>query len=187
MKITERFKRLNLWNKLGVIGATCSILAFLGWLLWPKGSGTSIEIDADQNSVVQAPVNSPGAVVQNMTDSPGGTQIIADKVTFELSAKLERKLTLNAVYVNKLENNRYVTLLRGRLKAPFPIPNLRVEAHGETVEEINFTGTGIYVLSDRGKHEGYVFATWQDAIGNLELRILSRQAGKIHIRFAVQE
>ena len=177
-----------MWNKLGAIGAICSILAFLGWLLWPKGSGTSVKIDADQNSVVQATVNSPGAVVQNMTDSPGGTQIIADKVTFEISAKLERTLTLNTVYVNKPENDKYVTLLRGRLKAPYPISNLRIEAHGNTVEEIKVAGTGIFVVSDHGKTEDYAFATWQDATGHVELMIYSRQPEeKLHVSFRVQE
>lgn len=44
MKITERFNRLNFWNKLAAIGAVCSILAFLGWLLWPKSGGDSSSV-----------------------------------------------------------------------------------------------------------------------------------------------
>jgi len=110
-----------------------------------------------------------------------------EDLTVNLSPQLERKLTIRPVYVNQPEGERYVTLLRGKLKAPYPLPNLRIEAHGETVEEIEFTGTGIYELSDRGKHEGYVFATWQDAIGGLELKIVSRKPGKLDIRFRVQE
>ena len=81
MKLTTRFKRLTMWNKLGAIGAICSILAFLGWLLWPKGTGdTTVRIVADHNVVVQAPVHSPGAVMQNMSGSPGGTQVAGDYV-----------------------------------------------------------------------------------------------------------
>ena len=34
MKFITRFKRLTFWNKLGVLGATCSILGFIGWLLY---------------------------------------------------------------------------------------------------------------------------------------------------------
>ena len=34
MKFITRFKRLTFWNKLGVLGATCSILGFTGWLLY---------------------------------------------------------------------------------------------------------------------------------------------------------
>lgn len=144
----------------------------------------------DRQSPVHVEVNvqdSPDAKVQTAVNSPNATQILIEDLTINPSPQLERKLTMNPVYVNKPQDDKYVTLLRGRLKAPYPVPNLRVEAHGDTVEEIEFTGTGIYVLSDRGKREGYVFATWQDAIGNLELKIVSRQPGKLHIRFAVQE
>jgi hypothetical protein len=140
--------------------------------------GQSVSVDVE---------DSPAAKTQTAVNSPGATQIIADKVSIEVSAKLERKLTLDAVYVNKPENDKYVTLLRGRLKIPYPIPNLRIQAHGNTVEEIKVAGTGIYVLSDRGKNEGYAFATWQDATGHVELIIVSQQPEKLHISFTVQE
>jgi hypothetical protein len=177
MNLWLRFRRLTLWNKLFVVGSLCSILAFVGWLVFGGGEN-SVDVNVE---------DSPDAKVQSAVKSPGATQVMIENLTVNLSAQLERKLTLSPVYVNKPQGDKYVTLLRGRLKAPYPVPNLRVEAHGNTVEEINFTGTRLYVLSDRGKHEGYVFATWQDAIGNLELNIVSRQAGKLHISFAVQE
>jgi len=67
------------WNKLGAIGAICSILAFIAWLLWPKGTAdTSVRIESHEDTVVQAPVHSPGAVLQNMSDSPGGIQVAGD-------------------------------------------------------------------------------------------------------------
>jgi len=143
-------------------------------------SGDSIKIDTSIQE-------SPDAKQQIAVNSPNTNQLVIENLTINLSPQLERKLVMKPVYVNRLQGDSYVTLLRGRLTAPYPIPNLRVEAHGETVEELQFTGTGIYALSDRGKHEGCVFATWQDAIGNLELKIISRQAGKLHVRFAVQE
>ena len=154
MNLWQRFKKLTFWNKIGAVGAICSILAVM-WLLFPS------------------PETSVNVAIEN--------------VTIKLPPQLERKLAINAVYVNKPQDEKYVTLLRGRLKAPYPVPNLRIEAHGETVEKIEFTGTGIYVISDRGKNEGYVFATWQDAIGNLEFKIVSRKPGKPHVRFVVQE
>lgn len=177
MNLWQRFKRLTFWNKLCAFGAVCSILGFGAWLLF-RDSGTKADVDVDR---------SPNAKVQTAVGSPGATQIIADQVTVRVSPKLQRTLTMETVYVNKSQGGRYVTLLRGKLKAPYPVPNLRVEAHGETVEKIEFTGTRVYALSDRGKREGYVFATWQDAIGNLELKIVSSQPGELNIRFAVQE
>jgi len=64
MKLTTRFKKLTLWNKLGAIGAICSMLGLLGWLVWPKGTGE-----------IQKAVNSPAAVIQKMQDSPGAVQV----------------------------------------------------------------------------------------------------------------
>jgi len=70
-----------LWKKIGTIGSICSVLGFIGWLVRPGGSGdTSVSISADHGAVVQAPVNSPNAVVQNMAGSPGGLQIAGDFV-----------------------------------------------------------------------------------------------------------
>lgn len=162
---------------MGAVGAICSILAFAGWILFSR-QGTSVEFN------VQDSTNSK---VQTIINSPNATQILIDDLTVNFSPALERKLIINAEYVNKLQGDKYVTLLCGRLKAPYPIPNLRIEAHGETVEKIEFTGTGIYVISDRGKNEGYVFAIWQDAIGSLVFKIVSRKPGKLHVRFVVQE
>jgi hypothetical protein len=172
MNLWQRFKKLTFWNKIGAFGAICSILAVM-WLLFSNAE-TSVNISVQ---------DSPDTKVQTAVNSPNTTQIIAENVTINLPPQLERKLTIDAVYVNKPQDKKYVTLLRGKLKTPYPIPNLRIEAYGETVEEIQFTGTGLYVLSDRGKSEGYVFATWQDARGNLELNIVSSQPGKLRIHF----
>jgi len=174
MNFWQRFKRLSFWNKLGAVAGICTIA---GLLLF-RSRDNSVRVSVN---------DSPGAKVQNAVNSPNASQIFIEDLTINLSQQLERKLIINTVYVNKLQGDKYVTLLRGKLKAPYPVPNLRVEAHGETVDEIKFAGTRIYVLSDRGKREGYVFATWQDAIGTVELKILTRQPGKLHISFTIQE
>jgi hypothetical protein len=38
MNIIERYRRLNIWNKLGVWGSLASVLGFAAFLLWPIGS-----------------------------------------------------------------------------------------------------------------------------------------------------
>lgn len=160
-----------------IVTAVGAVIIAVIYVVFKRG-GQSVPVNVE---------DSHAAKTQTVVNSPGATQIITDKVSIEVSAKLERKLTLNAVYVNKPENDKYVTLLRGRLKSPYPISNLRIEARGNTVEEIKVAGTGIYVLSDRGKNEGYAFATWQDAIGHVELIIVSQQPDKLHVSFTVQE
>jgi len=175
MNLCQRFKKLTFWNKIGTVGAICSILAVM-WFLFPSKEA-SIKVDVQ---------DSPDTKIQTAVNSPNITQIMTENLTIKLQPQLERKLTINAVYVNKPQDDKYVTLLRGKLKTPYPIPNLRIEAHSETVEEINFQ-TGIYYLSDRGKSESYVFATWQNATGNLELNIVSSKPEKLDIRFIVQE
>ena len=182
MNLWQRFKRLTFWNKLGVISALCSILGvavgILGWILF-RSPEASVRVEVQ---------DSPDAKVQTAVNSPNTTQILIENLTVKLSPQLERKLTMSPVYVNKPQGDKYVTLLRGRL-APYPVPILRVEAHGETVEEVDLCppGSAVYVAGPPGKGEGYVFNTLHDAIGNLELKIVSRQPGKLNIRFSTQE
>lgn len=59
--------------------AVASVLLAGVSLLLPN-NGAEIQIDAKQDAVVQAPVQSPGAIMQNMSDSPGGTQVAGDYV-----------------------------------------------------------------------------------------------------------
>ncbi len=179
MNLWQRLKRLTFWNKLGAVGAICSILAFAGWLLF-RSPETSVKVNVQ---------DSPDAKVQTAVNSPNATQILIEDLTINLSPQLKPQLTIETVYVNKPQGDRYVTLLRGRLKAPYPVPKLRVEAHGETVEEVELypPGSAVYVAGPPGKGEGYVFNTLHNAIGNLKLKIVSRQPGKLHIRFAVQK
>lgn len=90
MKIFTRFKKLNIWNKIGAIGAICSISGSLVWLIWPTSpNGTILEMSARGDAVVQAPVNSPDAVVQNMASSPGSTQIA---ITGNVTVNTDRRL-----------------------------------------------------------------------------------------------
>ena len=59
--------------------AVASILLAIVPLILPE-NGTETKIDAKQNAVAQAPVQSPGTIMQNMSDSPGGTQVAGDYV-----------------------------------------------------------------------------------------------------------
>jgi hypothetical protein len=179
MNLWQRFKRLTFWNKVSAIAALCSILCFAGWLLF-RSPEDSVRVEVQ---------DSPDAKVQTAVNSPNTTQILIENLTVKLSPQLERKLTMSPVYVNKPQGDKYVTLLRGRLKAPYPVPKLRVEVHGETVEEVDLCppGSAVYVAGPPGKGEGYVFNTLHNAIGNLELKIVSRQPGKLNIRFSTQE
>ncbi|HLB74860.1 MAG TPA: hypothetical protein VJJ98_12635, partial [Sedimentisphaerales bacterium] len=80
MNLWQRFKRLSLWNKVGVLGGFCSILGFLGWLLL-RSPQSSVEVNL------------------TAVNSPNTTQIITEKVTIELSPQLKPKLTVAPVYV----------------------------------------------------------------------------------------
>ncbi len=57
--------------------AVVSILLAVITMLLPNSS-TRVQIDAQQNAVVQAPVQSASAVIQNMSDSPGAVQVAGD-------------------------------------------------------------------------------------------------------------
>jgi len=84
MKFITRYKKLTFWNKLGAVGAACSILALIIWFIWPKGPG---DITIGPEAVVQVPVNSLGAVMQNMSDSPGGMQVAGSYIAGDYVVK----------------------------------------------------------------------------------------------------
>ena len=64
MNLLQRYRRLNIWNKVAVWGSICSILGLL-YLFFPSGqSKANIHVE-----------HSPGAVIQNAVDSPNAVQI----------------------------------------------------------------------------------------------------------------
>jgi len=95
MNLWQRFKRLGLWPKLGVVAALCTILApFWGlarWLLAP-GREDSVKVEVQ---------DSPNATVQTAINSPNATQVVIENPTIKLSPQLERKLTIAPEYVNQ--------------------------------------------------------------------------------------
>ncbi len=52
MNLWQRFKRLTFWNKLGAVGAVCSILAFAGWLLFRSPETSNSLARIIRNSVL---------------------------------------------------------------------------------------------------------------------------------------
>ena len=180
MNIWQRFRRLNVWKKLGAIGSICSILAFAGWLLF-RLSDASVDVNVQ---------DSPSANVQTAVESPGATQIIAEHVKIIIvTPSLERKLSMEPVYINKQEDGKYVSLWHGKLEASYPIPYLRVEVHGKTVENVELSPrrSGVSIGGPGGKREGYVFAELQNATGNLKLKVVTREFEKVEIRFSAEQ
>ncbi len=179
VNLWQRFKRLNFWNRLYTIAAICSIVGFLGWLLCPRPQ-TSVNVDIK---------GSPEAKVQTAVNSPGAIQIITEQVNITVSPKLERKLTIDPVHLSKPLGDRYESLFEGKLEVPYPIPNLRVEAHGESVQQVSLSPRrgGVHFSGPAGKREGYAFTTLQNAIGNLQLKVMTRKPEKLDIRFTAGE
>jgi len=149
----------------------------------------SVVLNKGDQSVTVDVEDSPGAKTQTAINSPGATQIVADKVTVFLSPKLERTLTMEPVHVNKPVGDKFESLFRGKLEAPYPIPSLRVEAHGRTVQEVDLSPlrTGIVMHGHSGRREGYAFTTLQNAIGRLQLKVVTDEPEKLNIKFSVQE
>ena len=81
MNLRQRFKRLNFWNKIGVVAGLCSIVGFVGWVcqIVLARSGSMRGGDSSENSV-QVVSESPDAIVQSMQNSPGGVQVGGDLV-----------------------------------------------------------------------------------------------------------
>ncbi len=55
MKLTTRFKRLTLWNKISVVGSLCSIVALLLWAFTnDKGGTVNSSSDAESSAAASA-------------------------------------------------------------------------------------------------------------------------------------
>ena len=182
MKLSERFKRLTLWNKLGFIGAVCSILAFLGWLLWPKGRRTSVRNEAKYDSVVQAPVNSPGNVVQTMTDSPGATQVaVAGDLNINVTnTAVSKEVTLSlskVIHMNKQQGDLYHSRLQLYLVYDIPPANVYLAVYATGVESVQLAPmrTGMSMSGHSGKRDSYAFTNLQTPYPRLQLDIVSRK------------
>jgi hypothetical protein len=66
MKLLQRYRNLNLWNKVAFYGSLCSILGLLFYLLFPSShSKAKIQVS-----------HSPGAIVQSAIDSPNAVQSV---------------------------------------------------------------------------------------------------------------
>jgi len=194
-KAEPRFR----WLKRGVVLIIISVvIGFVAKRLWWEGESHVVVLQDSQrvtNSEIVVQQNmqsSPGGVQQNMENSPGGTQLAiehADQVAIKVSPKLERKLTMRPVHVNKPVGNKFESLYRGTLEAPYPIPSLRVEAFGSTVQEVDLSPmrTGIVMKGHTGKREDHAFTTLQNAIGKLQLRVVTLKPEELEIRFSVPE
>ncbi|MCK5594596.1 hypothetical protein KAI19_00280 [bacterium] len=65
MKLFQRYKKLNFWNKLAFLGALASIIGLV--FIFTKKESINI-------------TKSPGAITQIMKDSPNSTQIAGDYI-----------------------------------------------------------------------------------------------------------
>ena len=84
MNLVSRYKKLIMWNKIGLWGSICSILSIVLWITISHESRTTIKVKDSKNPVVQNMQDSPGGVQQNMQDSTGSVQLAighADNVT----------------------------------------------------------------------------------------------------------
>ena len=54
MGLIDRYRRLTVWNKVGLWGSLASILAFVGWLVTGSDAGQSASVTGDYATVMQA-------------------------------------------------------------------------------------------------------------------------------------
>jgi len=191
MKLATRFRKLSLWNKLAAVGAVCSILAFLGWLLWPKDSGqTRVKIDAEEDAIVQAAIQSPGAVQQNMQNSPGGLQVGGDlnvqtaSVGYQPLSESLRQQTLGSL--RRLARTNITIVVSAQIGSPNRIRvaqdlvsllhSAGIPAQYERPSQV-FTGDGRYPSIKMSLHrEDSVFV--QELVPALAPFIFARYEGK---------
>ena len=176
MNIWERFKRLTLWNKIGAVGAVCSVVGLACWLLF-RDAGTSVNVKVN---------DSPGANVQSAVDSPGATQVIAENVTVTNVSRVPKpKLSAMVAYANKPQDGKYVTSLRLTLDSAYPIPQLYVEAHAPTIErvDIRHERPGIQTKGPWGKRDGCAWNRLTNANGKVEVKLVSAQPEKFDVRY----
>lgn len=82
----------------------------------------------------------------------------------------------------------WMTTAHLRLETPFPVGNLRIEVHGESIQEIdvNPMRAGMFQTGHAGNRPGYSFTNIPNASGNYGLSIRSQRPETFRVIYAVQ-
>lgn len=174
MKLRTRFKKLTLWHKLGVIGALCSIIAVPLALRCRRDSSSHVLVE-----------NSPGAIVQTQVDSPNSVQITAEHLHVTKTKETTKpKVTMERIYVNQPDGEKYNTLVRLTIKSPYPVSEFYIKAYAKTIEKIELSKPhGILHRIRFKKSEGFMVVGARQVTGTLELRLVSAKPEKYDLRY----
>ena len=123
MKLTERYRRLTLWNKLAVWGALASIVALV-YAFLPDRDKDAVNVESGRDSVVitdstiifKRAEPSADTGVEGRTERPAGEVLTGNKAPAEVSAIslgefFERQDALEGRF---LELDEFLEQLRGR-------------------------------------------------------------------------
>ena len=85
-------------------------------------------------------------------------------------------------------DGRYLTTAPFMLETSFPVGNLKIEVHGETIQEMDFTParTGAFISGHSGNRQGFSFPNIPNASGKYWLKVRSSKAEQFSVDYAVE-
>jgi len=130
-------------------------------------------------------VASSGPVIFSQNQQGG---ITAQSVVINnISPFPQPSLRATEVYANKPSGGKFLTQIHLSLNTPFPVGNLYVGVRAKTVEEIELAPmrVGGAIYGHTGRRDGYAFTNLQNAYGDLQLDIISREPEQFHIEYEI--
>ncbi len=115
-------------------------------------------------------------------------------------------ITAQSVIISPAQSSRDATLRIGTVKqearpdglfqtsgtflveSPFPVANLYIEVHGQSIEslEVRPNRGGVFITGHSGKREGFAFTNIPNASGQYELRVVSKVAEQFTVNYDVE-
>lgn len=151
---------------LGTIAALCMLIGFIispsdtvFHTLKIKFMEKKInKVNIEDSSLNQSPI---------IVDSPGA------QVTYQIP---ETQLKAEVLKESELVNDKYVSEILLEVIAPYPIKNLYLEAHADTILDLDTIPqrSGIDFTGHRGKRDGYAFTNIPNAHGSYKVVVVTQ-------------
>lgn len=128
-------------------------------------------------------INGDNAVVS--TGQMGGITaqtVIINPPQISTQAKL---LAVGGESIQQLKDGKYFTIFPVRLETPFPVSNLYIEVHGNTITQLEVAPerSGVFVTGNSGNRPGFSFTNIPNASGRYTLKIWSTQQEQFSIAY----
>ncbi len=170
------------WAKVVLLGC----LLIIGTVLFFARPEVTMDQKAKTDSAPNITITGDNAVVSS--GQTGGVTARNVIVVQGATAAGARLVPLDSPTQQQQPDGTYLTTAKFLLESPFPVANLRLEVHGETITQMQFlpNRVGGVMIGNSGIRQGVAFTNLPNASGQYVLRVHSAKAEKFSLQYAVE-